>query len=151
MHTASCNVTAADQSRRCFNDKRPVYLFILHFPPVALTLPIITRFWQQPHAALFAMLALHSMWRPYPEVHVLVSACSARALLTFSHTSSFPGFAHFSHVFSPAAAVAGNGLHTSILHHLSHLRFCVCPHWCHVVGVGDHWRRQRKLCVWRQV
>ena len=53
---------------RCFSDKRPVYLFILHFPPLALTLPIITRFWKQPHAALFSILALHSLWRPYPEV-----------------------------------------------------------------------------------
>jgi hypothetical protein len=60
--------TAWYMMMECFSDKRPVYLFILHFPPLALTLPIITRFWKQPHAALFSILALHSLWRPYPEV-----------------------------------------------------------------------------------
>jgi hypothetical protein len=109
-----------------------------------LTFPIITRFWRQPHAALFALLALHSMWRPYPEVFVL-SPFVSHCLI------SSPGFPHSSNVHRAAAVVAGNRRHPSLIHHIRRLRFRLRADWRHVAGVGGHRRRQCKFRVWGQV
>jgi hypothetical protein len=148
--------TAWYMMMECFSDKRPVYLFILHFPPVALTLPIITRFWKQPHAALFSILALHSLWRPYPEVcRRSVSVNTVFRFISTSRTHPHSRFcaalSHAGHVCRASAPPPAHRLHPPFIHHLCHIRIRLCSQRRHVVGVGGHRRRQCQLRVWGQV
>jgi hypothetical protein len=85
------------------------------------------------------------MWRPYPEV------LDPSPFHTHFLISLLPGFPHFSNVHRPAAVVAGNRSPPSLIHHIRRVRFRLRADWRHVAGVGRHWRRQCKFCVWSQV